>query len=257
MRRVRAALGLGLIAASCLGGSFAPIDSDMTARLEALHPGNPLAYFELAEELADAPQSDADKETARTVFALSAALDSRHLGRSACLALAQMETDAATRRRLLALATLLESHRFSSMPSATAVANRRAAPAPAAVVAAAESLSRYRKGQGALALTAAKEPGAMDVLQSASAAIPGGLERFLEDCKLYRGQVKPNLSPDEVNTLLRLEAALLAGEDRSWSGELLLTRGEALVEVDPDRLEESLGIDASRCVYRSGRWVKP
>ena len=55
--------------------------------------------------------------------------------------------------------------------------------------------------------------------------------------------------------MLRLEAALLAGPDRSWSGDMLLTQGRPLVEVDADRIEETLGVDASRPCYRNGRWV--
>ena len=64
-------------------------------------------YFELAEEIADAAKNDEERQLARHVFALAGALDPRHLGRSACLALAQLEDQPTARARLLALASLL------------------------------------------------------------------------------------------------------------------------------------------------------
>ena len=247
-----------LVTAACLvGAASMQADVEFDDRLAGLDPSNPRAYFELAEDVADAPATDDDRELARRLFALAAVLDSRTFGRSACLALASMEDDANAKRRLRALASLLDASRFSSMPATGFEVDRRAEPTSAAIIGATEALGRYRNGQGALALTAAREPGVMEVLESANAAIPGGVARFLEDCKLYRGQVKPSLSEDEVNALLRLEAALLAGAYRSWSGELLMSGGQPLVEVDPDRLEESLGIDATRTVFRDGRWVRP
>lgn len=227
-------------------------------RLESLRPENPLAYFELAEELAEAAANDAELDLARRLCALAGALDPKMLGRSACLALAHMERDEQARQRLLALAALLDQNRFTSLPDdRSAAAVRQPSRNIPALRAATEALSRYREGQGAMAITAARKPGAMQLLESGSSALPGGLARFLEDCKLYRGQLKPALTNEDINAMLRLEAAWLAGDDRSWASELFLTKGKPLIEVDPDRLEESLGIDASRNMYRNGTWVKP
>ena len=243
-----------LVAVSAAWFQAAP---DFTSRLTSLEPSNPRAYFELAEEIAEVAQTDEQRELAEHLFALAAVLDPRTFGRSSCLGLAQIEKDPAAKRRLLALASLLDPSRFSSVPVSAIEAERRTEASAAAIMGATEALSRYRKGQGALALTAAKRPGVMEVLETARAAIPGGLARFLEDCKLYKGQTRPPLSEDEINALLRLEAALLAQANRTWDGELLLSGGQPLVEVDPDRLEESLDVDATRNVYRDGRWVKP
>jgi hypothetical protein len=229
-------------------------------RLESLRPEQPMAYFELAEEIADAAaeSDEADRDLARRLFALAGALESKSLGRSACLAMAELESDEQARLRLLALAELLDANRFTSLPDAQhAGAVRPAGRNIPALRAATEALSRYREGQGALAITAARRPGVMPLLESGSAALPGGLARFMEDCKVYRGQLKPTLTNEDINAMLRLEAAWLAGDDRSWSSELFLTRGKPLIEVDPDRLEESLGVDASRSVYRNGAWARP
>jgi hypothetical protein len=55
--------------------------------------------------------------------------------------------------------------------------------------------------------------------------------------------------------MLRFEAAILAGDGRSWTADLLLTEGRPLIEVDPDRMEEALGADGSMPCFRGGRWV--
>src|SRR5262245_1831352 len=80
-----------------------------TARLEALKPAEPLAYFELAEEVADVAADAQQRELARHLFALAGMLDTKRLGRSACLAIADLEENAVVKRRLLALASLLAS----------------------------------------------------------------------------------------------------------------------------------------------------
>ncbi len=99
------------------------------------------------------------------------------------------------------------------------------------------------------------KPGATALLESAGGVLRGGARRFMEDCKLYRGQRRPMIAADDLHRMLQLEAAVLAGADRAWSGELLLGRGIPLVEVDPDNLQQTLGADASRPYYRRGQWV--
>ena len=47
----------------------------------------------------------------------------------------------------------------------------------------------------------------------------------------------------------------LAGGERTWSSEMLIGGGQPLIEVDPARLEESLGVDVKKCRYRNGKWV--
>jgi hypothetical protein len=127
---------------------------------------------------------------------------------------------------------------------------------PSAMLAVAEAMSHYRKGQGIQAQSALKNPGAIELFTQYERMIPGGLARFMEDCKLYRGQGKPTLSPGEVGRMLQFEVALLSGADRSWSSELLLNGGQPLIEVDPARLAESLNVDATRPLFRRGRWVE-
>jgi hypothetical protein len=244
------------------------------ARLERLRPQEPERYLELAEEVADAATNDTDRALARHLFALAGALEPERLGRSACLALADMEENAQAKRRLQALAALLPGPPSIGTLPATGGAGGAGGGAgmptwsPSAALAVTEALSYYRRGDGQRALTALKAPGADALLQHFGRVLPGGYQRFIEDCKLYRGGGSgaggqaPTLAFAGIVRMLRFESSILSGSDRSWSSELLLSSGggggagEALIEVDPLSLQESLGIDASKPLYRAGRWVE-
>jgi hypothetical protein len=219
-------------------------------RLESLTPTAPMDYFELAEEVADAAKGQADLSLARHLFGLAGALDPGRLGRSACLALADLARDEHVRRRYLALATLLDRRGGAGGWSGREEAeiDRTAA------LALAEALSHYRNGNGDKALTSLRSPGAMDLLRGHGPALRGGVDRFLADCQLYKGQSRPFVSDQDLVVMLRLEVALLAGRERTWADELLLTGGRPLVEVDPGRLEETFGVDASRPYFVDGEW---
>ena len=237
--------------ADAQGGNNEPADR-WHVRLAALVPTDPFAYFELAEEMADGPADQTERDLARYLFGLAGVLDPPGLGRSASLALADMEDREHVKRRLLALATLLDERGGVAGWGQPAPPTQISA---SAAVAVGEALSHYRRGRGPRALAVLKKPGATALLESAGGVLRGGARRFIEDCKLYRGQRRPMIADDDLHRMLQLEAAVLAGADRAWSGELLLGRGRPLVEVDPDNLQQTLGADASRPYYRRGRWV--
>ncbi len=219
--------------------------------LERLDPDDPMAYFELAEEIADASDDQPHRQLARHLFALAGVLDPPRLGRSACLALADLERDEHAKRRLQALAALLDERAggLGRGPAGETTYYDRAA-----ALAVTEALSFYRRGNGAKALASLRAPGAMEILDAYPVVFRGGAGRFVEDCRLYRGSRRPLISEQDLIRLLQFEAALLAGEQRSWSGELLLTGGRPLIEVDPDRLELSFGVNASKPCFGDGTW---
>jgi hypothetical protein len=222
-------------------------------RLEALSPADPMAYFELAEEVADEAGNEGQIALARHLFGLAAALDPRRLGRSACLAIADLESNEYAKRRLLALGALLDRRAggVAGLQPGESVAID-----PDAALAISEAFSYYRKGEGTRALKRLDLPGAMDLLEAWSGVVfHGGATRFIEDCRLYRGARKPPVTQEDQVAFLRFEAALLAGDNRSWLGDLLLTEGRPLIEVDPNRAEEVLGTDGSKPCFRGGRWV--
>ncbi|MCA9297208.1 MAG: hypothetical protein KC983_11840 [Phycisphaerales bacterium] len=239
-----------MLAGAVIGMTGADVPR-LNERLAALRPSNPLAYFELGEEVADGATSIEERTLARTLFGLAGALDRDRFGRSACLALADIEEDAAQKRRLLALADLLDDG--TSLRRRDGRTQRKSID-PAAAFAVAQALHEYRQGSGTRALRALEQAGAMELLNAYDDALRGGARRFLEDCELYRSGDPPALSADDVSRMLHLEAALLAGADRTWTDELLLTDGATLIEVDPDQIAESLHVDVNRPVYRDGRW---
>jgi len=243
-----------MILGSFMLAAMARDEAAWRERLEALRPREPLAYFELAEEVADAADDPSNRELARHLFGLAAVLDQDRLGRSACLALADLAEDVQTKRRLRALASLLGSDGEFAIQNGESAEHGLIQFTPEAIIAVTEAISRYRKGQGAQAEAVLRKPGADELLKACDRLLPGGYNRFREDIKQYRGQARPTLSASDHLRLLHLEAALLAGTDRSWSSELLVTRGEPLIEVDPSRLAESLEVDDSRPYFRNGRW---
>ncbi len=121
-------------------------------------------------------------------------------------------------------------------------------------LAVAKAFSHYRNGRGARALKILGEGRAMVLLEAHGHVLRGGAAGFLDDCRQNRGSRKPLLSDRALMTMLRLEAALLAGHNRSWSAELLLTDGRPLIEVDPDHLSDTFGVGASKPYYHHGRW---
>lgn len=253
-------IGLGALAEPGVCG--APVETpaapprEWTARLEALRPSDPEAYFELAEEVADVAETDGEWRLAARLFGLAGALDPERFGRSACLALADLEASLPARRRLLALASLLGGGGIAPGPVTEGPDGFGSEPSAETVMAVTEAFSHYRRGEGPRALTSLREPGAMELLEECHPFLAGGSRRFLEDCKHYRGQLRPTLSSADLIRMLRLEVALLAGDERSFTSELLLRSGRPLIEVDPERLEETLGVDPSVASYVNGRWVR-
>lgn len=234
-----------------------PRDDPWRARLEALRPVDPLAYFELGEEIAHATPEWRDVELAQTLFGLAGLLDRTQLGRSACLALADLSVEASERRRLRALAAILGGAGLGgrALPSAQARNELAAGMSDDTVIAVLNALSYYRRGNGAKAIESLEAPEAMELLGRCDALLPGGVQRFVEDCRHYRGQLRPLLDDNDILRMLQIEVALLAGEDQRWSTAATLARLDPLIEVDPERLGEALGADPSRPYFRRSGWV--
>jgi hypothetical protein len=226
-----------------------------TDRLEQLQPTDPLAYYELAEEVADLAADQMQRDLARRLFALAGILDSPRLGRSASLALISLETRPHVKRRLQAMASLLggDTPAFNFLQGET-----RTSIDPAIAMNVSEAFSYYRRGLGRRALAKLDDEESLALLGSLDSVLRGGSKRFLEDCKLYdrNRQVRPSLSEPNLTKMLQVERALLAGLNRGWTSELLLTDGAPLIEIDTQRLDILLDVDAHLCLYRDGRWVR-
>ena len=234
------------------GNPSAETSQRWDAQLEALHPARPMEYFELAEDVIDAASSDEDRALARHLFALAGALDAPRLGRSAALALADMEADAPTKRRLLALASLLGGG-GGAAPNDIFADGRHGGETALLVC---EALSLYRRGRGPQALNKLENPDAAALLKQHGDLLPGGYNQFMQDCRIYKGDLRPTINEAELARMLQLEEAILAGDDRSWSSDLLVNDAAPLIEIDPTRVAEALKVSPEYSTYRAGRWVK-
>lgn len=237
------------------GHHLAPQDADdeWIARLEALLPEDPNGYFTLAEEIADAAQLDRELDLARHLFRLAAVLGPVRFGHSAALALADLETNPKEKRRLLALATLLDRRvgQPNWLPMQEQVSVDRGSAASLS-----EILSVYRRGYGSRALNMLNQSEDAQRLLVAFGDALGGERRIRENMQRYRsGDLSPIKAEDELVRFLRVERALLAGDARTWGGELLLNRDRTLVEVDPSDLAASFHVDPARPFFRHGRWT--
>lgn len=254
-----ACLSLGL----ALGGAVQSASRDWTGRLERLNPNMPSAYFELAEDIADVAVTKEEKDLARTLFALSGALDRERYGRSAALALAQLAEDLQRRRALTALASLLGDRKGAtgdwSGGDGRSVTGEATISLTAAI-AVSEAFSHYRRGQGQRATSALRNPEVEAILVRLGTGSPGGVDRFREDLRVYKGGLRPQVAGDALGAMLAIEEAALAAaasaaEPRSWSSTLIETNGRPLIEIDAARVDEAFGVNSSRPYYRKGRWV--
>lgn len=236
-------------------------------RLNALRPQQPMAYFELAEDMADAAGDDESmRDLARYLFGLAGVLDPDRLGRSAALALADMTDNAESRRRLLALASILDQRGHSILLTMQPHTDhtRDVDFDTAAIMTFLEAIGEYRWGRGARAMSTLRREGMDEILAFYVAPLRVTASEIHDAIRTYRtGQNRPPISTDELDAMHRMELAMLTGPHavirRPWSADLMLTQDRPLIEVDPDRLDMSFGVDASRPYYRGalhdGHWT--
>ncbi len=225
-------------------------------RLEALEPSQPLAYFELAEEIADVERSRQMVALAKHLFALAGALDPERLGRSSCLALADLEEQPHHKRQFLALAELLARRRSNSSIATTDAEAPDTPERRAAALALAEGLSHYRRGNGSRAAQIMRRDEVLLLMQSVESALPRrSVDAFLKEVEAERR--RPKIDKATLIRLVQVEQFLLGAEpagSAAWATELTFTGGQPLIEVDPTRLDQALGADTARPFWRGGAW---
>ena len=211
-----------------------------------------MEYFELAEEVADTATISEDRELARQLFGLAGLLDEK-LSCSAALAIADisgMEQRKSVQARLRAAAELLA-------PPGTLVLgrNRKAGISESDRIMLCKALGMLRRGDGYRAGKALDEQGVIDALEEVAFLFNGGAERVREDCSLYKGGLRPNLSPDEVRSHLIAEIITLSPRSPGWGIDLLRSDAAPLTVVDLERLDLLFGVDPARPYWRDGAWV--
>lgn len=264
-------------------------------RLASLDPSVPLAYFELAEELAAEERTPEGRLLARRLYVL-ALLGPTHiepasttvgrptapgwLGSSACLGLAALAETEQDRRWLAALAgTLAPGDLIQAVQRQTEAAKRN----PAALELA-SAIGMVRSGDGRRAAKLLDKPAVAALLSRYEGLMsPGGLggggERIrslafkhpacsecrnrrsiksaegVRLCPICLGRPGPNITIEETVGQLRLESMLLSGVQRSWAAQAVADGGAPMRELDPEVLVDVYGVDPTRVYWRSGAWV--
>ncbi|MHC4810933.1 MAG: hypothetical protein ACYTEV_11285 [Planctomycetota bacterium] len=231
-------------------------------RLAELDPSRPLAYLELAEEIDDArllgpaaagdPVARAERGLVLRLCGLAARLDSA-IAPAAARAVADLSEDARERRRLLAVADLLEGDRLlrGREVRIEGVPTGRGGAAPSEVLlAASEAIARQRRGEGERALDPlARYP--RDQVAAVFEPWPGGLAGFEQDCRRRPG----GMTLRRFRIELAAERRMLEGDATDWSSIARTGGGDPLEEVDADDLQRLFPVDASRPRWRDGQWV--
>ena len=228
--------------------------------LEALDPSRPIAYFELAERVADAAGTDELDALARHLFSLAGVLAPDELGRSVALALADMESDAARAEQLRVLAASLTPAGtvWNEVPIGTGSGDLARAIDRTRGRAIVDAFSFYRRGFGARAIGTLRRADAVGALRALDRLLPGGgADRFLAEAEQMRPSLPPSLGESRLEQMLQLEYGILMPDEMRWSTDLIWSRRTPLLEFDPRRLEELFGVDGERTLYRDGRWVSP
>lgn len=271
-----ASLALGARAQEAAPAAIPELD----ARLAALEPSDPRAYFELGEEVAQEAANPAEVDLARRLFALTYELaDSQSpLRASACLALASLAGSERDRTALRALASSLRGWPIELGGAGSAVASEEVS------FRLATALGHYRAGEYSRAAPLLANPDVRELLRQYGHMI-GSDEAILRDirsqpncrecrnrriivadldpkrthrlCYTCGGNPGPDLTDLQLLAHLRLESILLSDVERSWSAQLLEDAGAPLRDLDPDNLASSLGVDPSRTIYRDGAWTSP
>lgn len=257
----------------------------LVARLEALTPSDPQAYFLLGEEVAAESIDPTHDRLARQLLSIAYELDRKRGGSlraSICLALASLERVEETRVWLVATAGAIDPRYAATDWSVPAIPTG----ADETALKLATALGLVRAGEGRRALELLDDPAVRSLLHQFRSLIPGGAvaiethakswpcpecrnarvsTRMIQGspqtllCNTCRGNPGPALSHGELVAHLRFEARLLIGIQRSWSAQIVSDLGPPLLDPDPGTLAQTLrdryGVRPDLMYYRNGRWV--
>lgn len=259
-------------------------------RLAALDGDDPMRYFELAEDIAYNERGASAMTLARQLFVIAWEIDRARppreqlgIGRSVCLALADLAT-AEERRFLLAMAASLRND-----PDAGAAWTSPGAGPDAPTLAIdertafqlSEALARFRAGEGrrladiletldaeaALRRIGLPERDVRSLLAAVQTVIDeprcprckndrvvrAGPEiddqRYLI-CPECDGHSGPSLNADQLLLIMRAEALLLGVEAPAWSAHRVIDNAAPIRSLDPAALAETVGVNPDARTYR-------
>ena len=256
------------------------------ARLQALSPANPEAYFLLGEEVADQANDSRAHQLAKELFVLAFDLSRDRAGRASlqagcCLALAELVKAEHDRRWLVALARTLDPRRVPPewLSRQTATTTDSAAYQVATV------MGLVRSGDGGPARQLLERPevkaafdgydrmmtnmgitgGAVSIIHEASRwpcpecqnerVIKRGSPPEYKVCPNCGGSPGPELSAHEFVAQLRFESLILQGTQRSWAAQVASDGGAPLMDPDAAGLAAAFDVDPALVLWRNGQWV--
>lgn len=274
----------GLLSRSDPGPSMEAGVPDLLERMQSLEPSDPMAYFELAEELAylsvvSPNQRRTAVRMAEQLYVLAYELDKGSgaqstLGASVCFGLADI-APTTERDWLLALAASFGSARGVMIGGE----RDQSGDADHARFDAAEALGRYRAVErrplaAIMRRTDVREQmirAGVDPRDAdwAAGLLAKGLDRpFCPECRNQRlartgtsdqsieqtlcgtcfgnPEPEPPLSTEELRRMLAIEAELLGASPRSWSAQSAIGGWRPIPDLDPSGLAERYGVDPDR-----------
>lgn len=269
----------------------AKIYAQWQARLGALSPSEPEAYYLLAEEVADAaPGNIAARQVAARLFVLAMNLDLARnpmrpvIAGSACVALADLDPGETDSPWLLALAEKLDPRQ--SRPDWLGPLEARTPDSTSFRIATAIGMIRAGDGIGARRILGdrAVEPTframdrmirrmssttTRDIMREAGRwpCLECGNARAVKKqgvnppeyraCTTCQGAPGPNLSVMQLTDQLRLESLLLGVGQRSWAAQVVVDHGAVVVDPDPEAVGRAFGVDPRQSIFREGAWTVP
>ncbi|MSR44493.1 MAG: hypothetical protein EXS15_03920 [Phycisphaerales bacterium] len=227
------------------------------ARLAALDPEVAEDYLRLAEEVADDSGQPESRALARQLYALAGVLDSQKVGTSAALGLAALEDSLDSSGGTLARWWFAIAQRFSDTQlevkgDSHASVRRSGSQVRLAIV---DALTEYRRGNGRRSNDRLKDAQVRAVFETLIAEVPGGAAEFDRIALESVNGVAPTLSDETIESLLRLERALLRSKDDLWSDAFALGEGRPIGDAPLGSPSELFGADVARSLWRNGFWV--
>lgn len=234
------------------------ISARWQSRLEELSPARPVAYLNLAEEVADESNDAESQLLARQLYCLAASMDAENLATTAALGLAALE-DVKTaqgnkaNQRWVAIAQRWSK---SEIPLDANFAGGVDTVGSAVRLGVVEAIVQYRRGYGRRANDRLKKPQVRAFFDSFMQKVPGGVEEFDRLSAIHMNGTPPPLSAQTIDALLQVEHGLLRPKSSLWSDALSMGEGDPTFDAPIGTPAEIFGADPSRSRWTPNGWTK-
>ena len=243
--------------------SVSVLESFKPERLEILHPGNPGAYRDYAEELIARKDDPEARDLALRLLVIAASLDPEKLGKGCMATAAGIARNPQEERRLRAVAYLLDPGHDPSLiqekPGKTTTSKAAGFAGDSTGKAFIAALKAYRRGQYTEAEKLANTPGVETYFQMFG---PITHAAFQQACAKAAGvKSPPDPSSDLARKILQLELESdgqtdLPPEARKSPWSIALTPDSRRAPPLPS-LANVTEFSPEGSVYSKGSWTKP